>query len=39
VYTFASDEIAGDVQGHGIEAKVSGFGAITVLAEEFPVLP
>lgn len=39
VYTFASDETPGDVQGHGIEAKVSGFGAITVLADEFPVLP
>lgn len=39
VYTFAADETPGDVQGHGIEAKVSGFGAITVLADEFPVLP
>ncbi len=39
VYTFAADESPGDVQGHGIEAKVSGFGAITVLGEEFPVLP
>lgn len=39
VYTFAADEAPGDVQGHGIEAKVSGFGAVTVLADEFPVLP
>jgi predicted lipoprotein with Yx(FWY)xxD motif len=39
VYTFVADETPGDVQGHGIEAKVSGFGAITVLADEFPVLP
>ncbi len=39
VYTFAADATPGDVQGHGIEAKVSGFGAITVLADEFPVLP
>ena len=39
IYTFAGDESPGDVQGHGIEAKVSGFGAITVLGNEFPVLP
>lgn len=39
VYTFSGDESPGDVQGHGIEAKVSGFGAITVLGEEFPAMP
>lgn len=39
VYTFAGDEKPGDVQGHGIEAKVSGFGAITVLGDEFPAMP
>ena len=39
VYTFASDRIPGDVLGHGIEARSSGFGAITVLGDEFPVMP
>lgn len=39
VYTFAGDRIPGDVLGHGIEARSSGFGAITVLGDEFPVMP
>lgn len=39
VYTFAGDRVPGDVLGHGIEARSSGFGAITVLHDEFPVLP
>ena len=39
VYTFAGDRVPGDVLGHGIEARSSGFGAITVLGDEFPVLP
>ena len=39
VYTFAGDRVPGDVLGHGIEARSSGFGAITVLGDEFPLLP
>ena len=39
VYTFAGDRIPGDVLGHTIEARSSGFGAITVLGDEFPVMP
>lgn len=39
VYTFAGDRMPGDVLGHGIEARSSGFGAITVLGDEFPVMP
>ena len=39
VYTFASDRVPGDILGHGIEARSSGFGAITVLGDEFPVMP
>ncbi|MCY4565093.1 MAG: hypothetical protein OXE40_11545 [Gammaproteobacteria bacterium] len=39
VYTFAGDRIPGDVLGHTIEARSSGFGVITVLGDEFPVMP
>ena len=39
IYTFAGDGVPGDVLGHGIEARSSGFGAITVLGDEFPLLP
>ena len=39
VYTFAGDRVPGDILGHGIEARSSGFGAITVLGDEFPVMP
>lgn len=39
VYTFAGDKAPGDVLGHGIEARSSGFGALTVLGAEFPILP
>ena len=39
VYTFAGDRIPGDILGHTIEARSSGFGAITVLGDEFPVMP
>lgn len=39
VYTFAGDGVPGDMLGHGIEARSSGFGVITVLGDEFPVMP
>lgn len=39
VYTFSGDRVPGDVLGHGIDARVSGFGALTVLKDEFPVMP
>lgn len=39
VYTFAVDKVPGDVLGHGIEARSSGFGAVTVLGGGFPALP
>jgi predicted lipoprotein with Yx(FWY)xxD motif len=39
VYTFAVDKAPGDILGHGLEARSSGYGAITVLGDEFPALP
>lgn len=39
IYTFVGDKIPGDVLGHGIEARSSGFGALTVLGDGFPVTP
>ncbi len=39
VYTFISDKTPGSVLGHGIAARSSGFGALTVLGDRFPVMP